>query len=168
MVTVLFPGRHHILTKFQYSFLRGIIDQGINGQKVDRIIFAITSSDHENTRRNPIPLYLRTLEIDKFSRDFPCEVKIYTIPDVRATDNNPARTSFGRLYTDSIGGRNTDYVKIDDEIIHKEDLKYKLRGDDKNASTPNKCKNFVIINHCYSDFKNLDEKLCITRILQSQ
>ena len=86
MVTVLFPGRHHILTKYQYSFLRGVIDQGIKGKKVDRIIFAITSSDHENTRRNPIPLYLRALEIEKFSRDFPCEVKIYIIPDVKPTD----------------------------------------------------------------------------------
>ena len=64
-------------------------------------------------------------------------------PDAKARDSNPARTSFGRLYTDSIGAKNTDYVKIDDEIVHKDDLKYKLRGDDKNASTPNKCKSFI-------------------------
>jgi len=85
MITMLFPGRHHMLTKFQYSYLRSIIDRGINGEKVDRIIFAITSSDHANTRRNPIPLYLRVLAIEKFSRDLPCEVKIYPIPDVKQT-----------------------------------------------------------------------------------
>lgn len=85
MVTILFPGRHHLLTKFQYCYLRGLIDQGINGKKIDRIIFAITSADHANTRRNPIPLYLRVLVIEKFSRDLPCEVKIYPIPDVKQT-----------------------------------------------------------------------------------
>jgi SAM-dependent methyltransferase len=85
MVTILFPGRHQILTKFQYDYLRSVVDKGINGKKVDRIIFAVTSADHANTRRNPIPLYLRVLSIDKFSRDLPCEVKIYPIPDVVAT-----------------------------------------------------------------------------------
>lgn len=75
-----------MLTKFQYSYLRSIINRRINGKKVDRIIFAITSSDHANTRRNPIPLYLRVLAIEKFSRDLPCEVKIYPIPDVKQTE----------------------------------------------------------------------------------
>ena len=86
MVTILFPGRHHMLTKFQYSYLRSILDQGFNNKKIERIIFAVTSSDHANTRRNPIPLYLRVLEIEKFSRDLPCEIKIYPIPDVKQTD----------------------------------------------------------------------------------
>jgi SAM-dependent methyltransferase len=85
MVTIIFPGRHHMLTKFQYSYLRGLIDKGFKGKKIDRIIFAITSADHANTRRNPIPLYLRVLAIEKFSRDLPCEIKIYPIPDVRQT-----------------------------------------------------------------------------------
>ncbi len=75
-----------MLTKFQYSYLRSLIDQGYKGKKVDRIIFAITSADHANTRRNPIPLYLRVLAIEKFSRDLPCEVKIYPIQDVRQTN----------------------------------------------------------------------------------
>ncbi|MEK6933917.1 MAG: methyltransferase [Nanoarchaeota archaeon] len=86
MITILFPGRHHMLTKFQYNYLRSIVDQGIDGKKIRRIIFAITSADHANTRRNPIPLYLRVLAIEKFSRDLPCEVKIYPIPDVKQTN----------------------------------------------------------------------------------
>lgn len=60
-----------MLTKFQYNYLRSLIDKGINGKNIDRIIFAITSADHANTRRNPIPLYLRVLAIEKFSRDLP-------------------------------------------------------------------------------------------------
>ena len=75
-----------MLTKFQYSYLRSLIDKGIDGKKVDRIIFAITSSDHSNTRRNPIPLYLRVLAIEKFARDLPVEIKIYPIQDIRQTD----------------------------------------------------------------------------------
>ena len=86
MVTILFPGRHHMLTKFQHEYLMKVISEGIGGKKVDRIIFAITSADHANTRRNPIPLYLRVLAIDKFSRDLPCEVKIYPISDVKQTN----------------------------------------------------------------------------------
>ncbi len=86
MITILFPGRHHMLTKFQYNYLRDLIDSGINGEKVERIIFAVTSSDHSNTRRNPVPLYLRVLAIEKFSRDLPCDVKIYPIPDIKQTE----------------------------------------------------------------------------------
>lgn len=85
MVTLLFPGRHHMLTKFQHSYLRGLIDKGVNGKQIDKIIFAVTSADHSNTRRNPIPLYLRTLAIAKFCSDFKCKVKIYPIPDVKPT-----------------------------------------------------------------------------------
>ncbi|HLC78070.1 MAG TPA: methyltransferase domain-containing protein [Candidatus Nanoarchaeia archaeon] len=86
MLTILFPGRHHLLTKFQFNYLKELVDKGFNGKKIDRIVFAVTSSDHSNTRRNPIPLYLRVLAIEKFSRNIGCEIKIYPIPDVRQTD----------------------------------------------------------------------------------
>jgi SAM-dependent methyltransferase len=85
MTTLLFPGRHHMLTNFQHNYLKNLIKTGVGGKKIERIIFAITSADHTNTRRNPIPLYLRTLAIEKFSRDLSCEVKIYPIPDVQQT-----------------------------------------------------------------------------------
>jgi SAM-dependent methyltransferase len=75
-----------MLTKFQYSYLKKFIENGVNGKKVDRLVFAITSADHANTRRNPLPLYLRVLAIEKFSRDLNCEIKIYPIPDVRQTN----------------------------------------------------------------------------------
>jgi SAM-dependent methyltransferase len=81
MVIVLFPGRHHMLTKFQHQYLKNLINDGAYGKKVDKIIFAVTSANHENTRRNPVPLYLRSMMISKFTQDFPCETKIYPIPD---------------------------------------------------------------------------------------
>ncbi len=86
-----------MLTKFQSSYLKNLIGQKFNGHKIDRIIFAVTSSNHSNTRRNPIPLYLRALAIEKFSRDFPCEIKIYPIPDVKMTEQF-AKYLLGQIY----------------------------------------------------------------------
>jgi len=70
-----------MLTKFQHQYLRNLIEDRINGNKVERIVFAVTSSNHENTRRNPVPLYLRTMAITQFAHDLPCEIKIYPLPD---------------------------------------------------------------------------------------
>lgn len=84
-MNILFPGRHHVLTNFQYEYLSKIISEGIQGEKVETLIFAVTSANHENTRRNPVPLYLRTLMIEKFSKNLGCNVKIYPIADVKPT-----------------------------------------------------------------------------------
>src|SRR3989338_6729303 len=83
---LLFPGRHHMLTKFQNQYLQKIIRDAVNGSKIDEIIFAVTSANHDNTRRNPIPLYLRVSAIDKFSRNMPCKISIYPIKDIYQTD----------------------------------------------------------------------------------
>lgn len=85
-INIIFPGRHHMLTKFQFDYLKNIALKGVGGRSVGKIIFPVTSANHENTRRNPIPFYLRTLAIDQFSRNLPCEIKIYPIPDVKQTD----------------------------------------------------------------------------------
>ncbi len=86
-IDILFPGRHHMLTKFQQQYLRDLATQGVAGKRVRQIIFAVTSANHENTRRNPVPLYLRAMAIDEFARELPCDFKIYPIPDVRETDH---------------------------------------------------------------------------------
>src|SRR3989338_3959442 len=85
MVALLFPGRHHMLTKFQHTYLSDIVKKGVHGEKVDKVIFAVTSANHDNTRRNPIPLYLRTLAIERFGHNLGCDVKIYPIRDVKQT-----------------------------------------------------------------------------------
>ncbi len=84
-MTILFPGRHHLLTSFQPDTLKSLVYHGINGKPVRRIIIAITSANHENTRRNPLPLHLRTMAIQECFRDIGCEVKIYPIPDIAPT-----------------------------------------------------------------------------------
>lgn len=75
-----------MLTKFQNQYLQKIIQEGIDGQKIDEIIFAVTSANHDNTRRNPLPLYLRVLAIDKFSKNLNCRVSIYPVKDIPQTD----------------------------------------------------------------------------------
>ncbi len=44
---LLFPGRHHVLTRFQADYLRRW--PGVT------IVWAVTSANHENTKRNPVP-----------------------------------------------------------------------------------------------------------------
>jgi SAM-dependent methyltransferase len=76
-----------MLTKFQKEYLLKLVHEGLpGGDTVKRIVFAVTSANHDNTRRNPVPLYLRSLAIEEFSHDIPCEVKIYPIKDISPTD----------------------------------------------------------------------------------
>jgi len=90
---ILFPGRHHLVTRFQHEYLRAVISQepavwaDVNGKPVSPvaitgIIFAVTSSNHSNTRRNPVPFYLRALLLQEFARDLGVPVFIYGIDDL--------------------------------------------------------------------------------------
>src|SRR3989344_294289 len=97
---LLFPGRHHMLTKFQRQYMQKILREGVNSQKVDEIIFAVTSANHDNTRRNPLPLYLRALAIEKFCRDFKCKVSIYPIKDIPQT-HKYAQFVIGQIFYQS-------------------------------------------------------------------
>jgi SAM-dependent methyltransferase len=76
-----------MLTKFQHDYLKDLVASGLpDGRKVGRIIVAVTSANHDNTRRNPLPLYLRSIALDNFFQDIPCEVKIYPIKDIPYSD----------------------------------------------------------------------------------
>lgn len=91
---LLFPGRHQLLTNFQFAYLHSIASKGlkdlpdVNGKpldkagKIEAIIFAVTSSNHSNTRRNPLAFYLRALAIQEFSRELYIPSYIYGIDDV--------------------------------------------------------------------------------------
>ncbi|MEU4427748.1 class I SAM-dependent methyltransferase [Actinoplanes sp. NPDC024001] len=56
---VLFPGRHHLLTRFQAEYLSGL--------GAATIVWAVTSANHENTRRNPVAYHRREAAIERFS-----------------------------------------------------------------------------------------------------
>jgi SAM-dependent methyltransferase len=72
---VLFPGRHHLLTRFQADYLRGLgagqafdeIGEPIATEQPVTVVWAVTSADHGNTRRNPIPYDRREAAIERFS-----------------------------------------------------------------------------------------------------
>ncbi|MEV4351837.1 class I SAM-dependent methyltransferase [Actinoplanes sp. NPDC049596] len=59
---VLFPGRHHLLTRFQADYLRRLAGDG-----AATIVWAVTSANHENTKRNPVPYHRREAAIERFS-----------------------------------------------------------------------------------------------------
>ncbi|MCO8270136.1 class I SAM-dependent methyltransferase [Actinoplanes sp. TRM 88003] len=59
---VLFPGRHHLLTQFQADYLQRLVDDGAG-----TIVWAVTSANHDNTKRNPVPYHRREAAIERFS-----------------------------------------------------------------------------------------------------
>jgi hypothetical protein len=91
---LLFPGRHHLLTDFQFKYLFRLIKCGLSGEKdvsgiplnidnpVEAIIVPVTSANHANTRRNPVPFYLRAMAIEKFCDMLQVPSFIYGIDDV--------------------------------------------------------------------------------------
>jgi hypothetical protein len=96
---LLFPGRHQLLTNFQFEYLHSIIYHRLANcndifgkplgikDKVTAIIFAVTSANHSNTRRNPLPFYLRALAIQEFSHELNIPTYIYGIDDVGNLSN---------------------------------------------------------------------------------
>ena len=56
---LLFPGRHHVLTRFQGEFLRQFADRAV--------VWAVTSANHQTTKRNPVAFDRREAAIERFS-----------------------------------------------------------------------------------------------------
>lgn len=97
-MNLLFPGRHQLLTNFQFQYLRDLLSApgtctDLHGNalpdklNVDAIIFAVTSANHSNTRRNPLAFYLRALAIQDFARGLPVPSFIYGVDDVGQLGN---------------------------------------------------------------------------------
>lgn len=90
---ILIPGRHHLLTNFQFQYLYRISKLGFNGlydsqnnvlpsNAVKGIIFAVTSCNHQGTRRNPLDFAKRAMAIQDFSHDLSVPVYCFGIEDV--------------------------------------------------------------------------------------
>ncbi|WP_432837241.1 class I SAM-dependent methyltransferase [Dactylosporangium sp. CA-092794] len=62
---VLFPGRHHLLTRFQGLYLRGLAEDAVARDAT--IVWAVTSANHQNTKRNPVAYDRREAAIERFS-----------------------------------------------------------------------------------------------------
>lgn len=109
---ILFPGRHHLLTEFQHRYLGKVINElkykSITGEdvllneKVEAVIFAVTSANHSNTRRNPLPLYLRAIQLEKFSIGLNADCLIFSIDDIGQHDEFDEYT-IKKIFHDSDG-----------------------------------------------------------------
>ncbi len=96
---LLIPGRHQLLTSFQFDYLQNILKKDLYYQKdvndkelnlngsVNAIIFAVTSANHSNTRRNPLPFYLRAISVEGFGNDLNVPTYIFGIDDVGTLPN---------------------------------------------------------------------------------
>ncbi|GAA0805341.1 class I SAM-dependent methyltransferase [Spirilliplanes yamanashiensis] len=77
---VLFPGRHHLLTRFQAGYLRRLAGPGVT------VVWAVTSANHENTRRNPVPYHRREAAIERFSVQTGLRSVVVPVFDTAPTD----------------------------------------------------------------------------------
>ncbi len=96
---LLFPGRHHLLTQFQHDYLAALLSKPLqdavdinnhpiaSDEKITAIIFAVTSANHSNTRRNPLPFYIRALALEEFGKVLSVPSYIYGIDDVGTVTN---------------------------------------------------------------------------------
>ena len=108
MSFLLFPGRHLVNTTFQEQYLKRVLTEPpaslpgfIAGKTVlakppTEIIFAITSSNQEHSRFNPIPFHIRAVGVDRFARQLqkhaPCRYRVLGIPHYGHTKNFAAFT----------------------------------------------------------------------------
>lgn len=98
-MNILFPGRHHLLSDFQFKYLYRLIQAGLHDEPdvngaplemeaaVHQVIFAVTSANHSNTRRNPVPFHLRAMALAEFARGLNAPTFVYGIDDVGHLDN---------------------------------------------------------------------------------
>ncbi len=88
---ILFPGRHHALTNFQFSYINAIAQHmkasTIEGEEVPmaqdfQVVWAITSGNHANTRRNPVSGPRRLAMIEYASQALQPQSQVYAIPNM--------------------------------------------------------------------------------------
>lgn len=92
------PGRHHLLTRFQQDYLKRACEPA----QVEGVVWAVTSANHEGTRRNPLPAHRREAAIERLSAELGLRSFVYLIDDVGATDKF-ARYVLKKIEVDSRG-----------------------------------------------------------------
>ena len=80
MEYLLFPGRHHVLTRFQAEFLQATARDAT-------VVWAVTSSNHHTTRRNPVPFDRREAAIERFSVATGIRSLVVGVTDTPPTDD---------------------------------------------------------------------------------
>ena len=96
---LLFPGRHHVLTRFQAEFL--------SGQQVETVIWAVTSANHHTTKRNPVPFDRREAAIERFSVQAGIRSLVVGVTDTPPTDD------FADVTIKAIEAGTDDQIQLD-------------------------------------------------------
>lgn len=79
MSYLLFPGRHHVLTRFQAEYLSRFPDR--------TVIWAVTSANHHTTKRNPVPFDRREAAIERLSTQAGIRSLVVGVTDTPPTDD---------------------------------------------------------------------------------
>ena len=96
---LLFPGRHHVLTRFQAAFLKEHADR--------TVIWAVTSANHHTTKRNPIPFDRREAAIERLSMQEGLRSLVIGVVDTPPTDD------FADVTIKAIEAGTDDQVQLD-------------------------------------------------------
>lgn len=91
---ILIPGRHHILTQFQFDYFNEMLKAhaatDVHGDNVSlnpdaSLVWAVTSSNHSNTRRNPFAGSRREAMIEGFASSMKADNYTFHINDLGTT-----------------------------------------------------------------------------------
>jgi SAM-dependent methyltransferase len=100
-VYLLFPGRHHVLTRFQAEFLTQAAPAGTT------VVWAVTSANHHTTKRNPIPYHRREAAIERFSVATGLRSLVVGVVDTPPTDD------FAEVTVKAIEAGTDDQVRLE-------------------------------------------------------
>ncbi|WP_454041625.1 class I SAM-dependent methyltransferase [Cellulosimicrobium sp. Marseille-Q8652] len=87
---ILFPGRHHLVTRFQVDYLRALragLVRDLDGRRVRcapdvEVVWVVTSANHAGTRRNPLPGHRREALIENVAAREGLPSVVVPVPDV--------------------------------------------------------------------------------------
>jgi len=114
MQNLLFPGRHHLLTNFQLEYLTRVtcgdreLLRDAQGKPIELIepiqtlLWAVTSANHCNTRRNPLPAHRREVAIEEFATQLDVDSYVFLIDDLGFTERY-SEYVLKKICVDSLG-----------------------------------------------------------------
>lgn len=91
---VLFPGRHHVVTRYQVDYLRALragLVRDLDGRRVRcapdvEVVWVVTSANHAGTRRNPLPGHRREALVENVTTREGLASVVVPVPDVAPDD----------------------------------------------------------------------------------
>lgn len=123
MANLLLPGRHHTLTNFQATYLYRLIngslaqEPDVHGnpigleERIDSVIFPVTSANHRHTRRNPLPMHLRAMMIQEFCAPWDIPAYVFAIDDVGMLPDS----TFAQYTINQVNFQGDDIVHVNPE-----------------------------------------------------